>query len=158
METDRIEREIEIDAPQERVWEVITEGEHIGVWFGNGEPVKVDLNPGGVMIIDHGHHGTYLMSIVDVDAPRRFSFRWAAAYHDVLATPENSTLVEFTLEPAASGTRLRVTESGFDALNVPEEMRERVSIENHSAGWTEVIKRIDRHAHGEELSPLVPCE
>jgi uncharacterized protein YndB with AHSA1/START domain len=161
METDRVERTIEIEAPVERVWAVITESEHIGVWFGDGTPAKVDLTPGGVMIFDHAHHGRHLTTIVDVDAPHRFSFLWAAGFPGTQATTENSTLVEFTLEPIASGTLLKVTESGFDALeamDIPAEMRDKVSIESHSAGWTEVIKRIDRHVRGEELPPLVSSE
>lgn len=161
METDRVERKIEIQAPVERVWDVITQGEHIGVWFGDGTPAKVDLTPGGVMILDHGHHGRHLTSIVEVDAPRRFSFLWAAGLPGTLATTENSTLVEFTLEAVASGTLLTVVESGFDALktmDIPAEMWDKVSIESHSAGWTEVIKRIDRHVRGEDLPPLVSSE
>jgi uncharacterized protein YndB with AHSA1/START domain len=33
---DRIEREVTIDAPPERVWELVTEAEHLGRWFGSG--------------------------------------------------------------------------------------------------------------------------
>ena len=39
---DRIEREITIAAPIERVWAVITEPEHVGKWFGQGPPARID--------------------------------------------------------------------------------------------------------------------
>ena len=36
MKPDRIERDIVIAAPIERVWKVLTAPEHVGVWFGQG--------------------------------------------------------------------------------------------------------------------------
>jgi uncharacterized protein YndB with AHSA1/START domain len=38
---DATERDILISAPIERVWAVATEPEHVGVWFGSGEPDKL---------------------------------------------------------------------------------------------------------------------
>ncbi len=35
MATDRIEREIVIGAPPQRVWQVLTEAEHVSRWFGD---------------------------------------------------------------------------------------------------------------------------
>src|ERR1700760_80299 len=113
MSTDRIEKEIEISASVERVWEVLTEAEHVALWFGNGKPIEVDLRAGGEMTLDHGVHGTYRTVIVEVDPPRHSAYRWAAGFPDELATEDNSTLVEFDLVPTAAGTLLKVTESGF---------------------------------------------
>jgi uncharacterized protein YndB with AHSA1/START domain len=39
---DRIEREIAIAAPIERVWELVTEPEHVGRWFGDAG-AEIDL-------------------------------------------------------------------------------------------------------------------
>ena len=33
----------------ERVWAVLTEPGHLGVWFGQGTPAEVDLHPGGII-------------------------------------------------------------------------------------------------------------
>src|ERR1700722_3498168 len=98
MTTDRIEREVKVSAPIEAVWAVLTDPAHVGTWFGTGTPADIDLRPGGVMVLDHGDHGTYPTLIVSVEPPRMFSYRWASAYPGVVATEENSTLVEFTLE------------------------------------------------------------
>ncbi len=38
MHADRIEQEIVIAAPVERVWAVLSEPEHVGRWFGHGKP------------------------------------------------------------------------------------------------------------------------
>jgi uncharacterized protein YndB with AHSA1/START domain len=156
MSADRIEREISISAPIERVWAVLTEPDHVGVWFGGGGPAEVDLRPGGVMVLDHGEHGTYPTVIVTVDAPRSFSYRWASAYPGVVATEVNSTLVEFTLESIDDGTRLRVVESGFESLTIPAEREGSAGFESHSQGWTEVVAKLGKYAEGADESPLLP--
>jgi uncharacterized protein YndB with AHSA1/START domain len=46
MDHDRIERKALINAPQERVWELLTEAEHLGRWFGDAG-AEIDLRPGG---------------------------------------------------------------------------------------------------------------
>ncbi len=46
----------------------------------------------------------------------------------------NSTLVEFTLEPVAEGTRVRIVESGFDALDCTAEQRVAAVVSN-TGGW-----------------------
>ena len=156
MSANRIEREVKISAPIERVWSVLTESSHIGTWFGTGAPAEIDLRPGGVMMLDHGEHGTYPTLIVNVDPPRAFSYRWASAYPGVLATQENSTLVEFTLEPATDGTLLRVVESGFNALAIPAERERSAGFQSHSEGWTGVVAKFAEYAEGRHESPLLP--
>ncbi|MGW2627986.1 SRPBCC family protein [Streptomyces chattanoogensis] len=143
---DRIEREITIAAPVERVWSVLTEPEHVGSWFGQGEPTPVDLRPGGIMHLDHGEYGQFPTVIVEVDPPRFFSYRWASAHPGDVATAHNSTLVEFTLTPEGDGTRLRVVESGFAGLHIPEERRRTASYESHSEGWSAQVKNIQQYA------------
>jgi uncharacterized protein YndB with AHSA1/START domain len=54
MVADSIEREIVITAPADRVWDVLTQAEFLGAWFGSGGPAEVDLRPGGRMVFDHG--------------------------------------------------------------------------------------------------------
>jgi uncharacterized protein YndB with AHSA1/START domain len=157
MGADRIEREIAISASPERVWEVLTEPEHVGTWFGVGVPAEVDLRPGGLMRIDHGEHGRYSTLIVHVDPPRAFSYRWASAYPDVVATVVNSTLVEFSLEPIAGGPLLRVVESGFDALQIPLERERDAGFESHSSGWSGVIEKLGAYAEGRDSSALLPA-
>jgi uncharacterized protein YndB with AHSA1/START domain len=155
MGADRIEREIAIAASPERVWEVLTEPTHVGTWFGVGSPAEVDLRPGGIMKIDHGEYGSYATLIVNVDPPRAFSYRWASAYPDVVATEENSTLVEFSLEAVSGGTLLKVVESGFDAIEIPAEREDSAGYESHSKGWSGVIEKLGAYAEGSDNSPLM---
>lgn len=73
------------------------------------------------------------MRVETVSPPRAFSFRWI---HGTGAEPSpgNSTLVEFTLSAEGDGTRLRVVESGFPALDWPEDEKARYADEN-TRGW-----------------------
>jgi uncharacterized protein YndB with AHSA1/START domain len=146
MSKDRIERDITIAAPIERVWAVLTEPEHVGSWFGQGKPTPVDLRPGGTMFLDHGEWGQFPTTIVKVDPPRCFSYRWASAHPGEQAVEGNSTLVEFTLTPDGDGTHLRVVETGFADLVIPEERKDSASYESHSAGWTEQVVNIQKYA------------
>ncbi|HEV3268118.1 MAG TPA: SRPBCC family protein [Acidimicrobiales bacterium] len=139
MNTDQIEREVVINAPIERVWSALTEPKGVSSWFSNGGDVSIDLRAGGIMTFDQGHHGAFKTVIVSVTPPHEFSFRWASGYPGVLATEENSTLVEFTLRETPAGTVLRVVESGFDALDIPGEF------ENHSKGWKSVITEMEKY-------------
>ncbi|MFI7098830.1 SRPBCC family protein [Streptomyces sp. NPDC050161] len=144
-DTDRIEREISIAAPVARVWAVLTEPEHVGNWFGQGEPTPVDLRPGGLMHLDHGPYGQFPTTIVRVEPPHRFAYRWASGHPGEVAVEGNSTLVEFTLTPEGDGTRLRVVESGFDTIDIPEG-RTGASYESHAEGWSGQTENIRQYA------------
>lgn len=156
MTEDRIERAIEIRAPIDKVWAVLTEPEHVGRWFGTGSPVEIDLRPGGVMVLDHGEHGTYATVFVAIDPPRALSYRWAAGYPGQVATEENATLVEFTLEPAGDGTLLRVVETGFASLAVPAGREDSAGYESHADGWSAVVRRLGAYVEGDPAEPLAP--
>jgi uncharacterized protein YndB with AHSA1/START domain len=151
MSKDRIEREIRIDAPVQRVWAVITEPEHVGAWFGQGGPARIDLRPGGIMYFDHGLPGEYPARIEKVEPPHYFAYRWAAAFPGQVANEGNSTLVEFFLEPDGDGTHLRLVESGFEALTIPAEREQWAGYDSHSEGWT--VKLAEAGAYAERLDP-----
>ncbi|MFD8543973.1 SRPBCC family protein [Streptomyces sp. NPDC059649] len=146
-ERNRIEREISIAAPVERVWAVLTEPEHVGSWFGQGAPTPVDLRPGGIMHLDHGEYGQFPTTIVTVEPPHRFSYRWASAHPGEVAVEGNSTLVEFTLTPEGDGgTRLRVVETGFAEIEIPEDRIKTAGYESHSEGWTAQMENVRQYA------------
>lgn len=145
MTEDRVERTVHIAATAERVWDVLTTPEHIGHWFGSGDPATVDLRPDGVMVLEPGKDERYLARVVKVDPPRYLSFRWASAYPNVLADDTNSTLVEFQLTADGVTTNLTVCESGFASLTIPPGREDFASHASHSHGWTEVLQNIARY-------------
>ena len=146
MTTDRIERETTIEAPVERVWELLTEAEHLGAWFGDAG-AEIDLRPGGAMALSFEEHGTVRARVERVEPQRLFAYRWASAM-DAEPAEGASTLVEFTLEPAGDGTLLRVVESGFAALDVPAEDIER-RIRENTGGWEQQLRNVAEHARSE---------
>jgi uncharacterized protein YndB with AHSA1/START domain len=135
MVPDQIERETVIDAPVERVWELITQAEHLGRWFGDAG-AEIDARPGGAMVLRWADHGTSRGRVVAVEPHTRFSYRWAPFEDPGGDEPAegNSTLVEFTLQPEGDGTRLRVVESGFASLATSEEQRA-ANHKGNTRGW-----------------------
>jgi uncharacterized protein YndB with AHSA1/START domain len=134
--TDAITRETRIAASPRRVWDVVTRAEHIGCWFGDAG-AELDLRPGGLLRLHYTEYGTYLGRVEEVVPMERFSFRWARP-QDTEPAAGNSTLVEFRLYPDGDGTRLVVTESGFDQLDGSLDERARYRAGNVE-GWEQVI-------------------
>ena len=131
MVPERVEREILIDAPLEVVWSVITEPEHISGWFSDS--AEIDLRPGGkITLVWEGRH-TEHGRVEQVEPPGFFSFRWLRGSATEVRDG-NSTLVEFSLSAEGEGTRLRVVETGFSNLDLPEAEQAR-DAEGHREGW-----------------------
>src|SRR5262245_56920014 len=122
MVANTIEREIQVAAPAERVWSVLTDTDFLGGWFGRGKPVDLDLRPGGLLLFDHGVHGALPCRIQAVESPRLLSLRWSQSLEaGSEPTDDNSTLVEITLQSDGDGTRVRFLESGFAQVKLPED-------------------------------------
>jgi uncharacterized protein YndB with AHSA1/START domain len=144
--TDRIEKTIELKAPVSRVWRALTDYEEFGTWFR----AKLDgpFVPGAVSrgrIAYPGYEHLRWEAVVQKMEPERyFSFTW----HPYAIDPgqdysgETPTLVEFTLEKTATGTRLSVVESGFDKL--PPERRD-LAFRMNEKGWSAQVENIARH-------------
>jgi uncharacterized protein YndB with AHSA1/START domain len=145
MSPDRIEREITIAAPVDRVWSVLTDAEHINGWFADAG-AELDLRPGGALVMSWKQHGTTRARVEAVEPPHRFAYRWTAHHAEQGAEPGegNSTLVEFTLAPEGDATRLRVVETGFAALATGDDQR-RANYDDNVGGWKQVLDRLDAH-------------
>jgi uncharacterized protein YndB with AHSA1/START domain len=135
-----VEREILIEASPEVVWGVITEPEQISRWFSDDADVEGRVGVDGTLTWKPGGRGAdkefdliVPIRVVEAEPFRRFSFRWN---HPRGARPDecNSALVEFSLIEQARGTRLRVLESGIDAVTHDEEGKARY-LEDHERGW-----------------------
>lgn len=140
--TDRVEHEVVVAAPAERLWEVLTRPEHIGRWF-EAMNVELDLRPGGAMVLASQEFGKFHAVVERVEPPRRFAFRWAR-HPDTPVAEGTATLVEFTLEPEGAGTRVRVVESGFAATDAVKVDQARHA-EANSQGWRQVLESLRRY-------------
>jgi uncharacterized protein YndB with AHSA1/START domain len=145
--TDRIERAVLIAAPLERVWDLITNPEHLGRWFGDAG-AEVDLRPGGALSLSWREHGTVRGRVETVEPPHRFVWRWLAEMgSDAEPTPANSTLTEFTLAPEGDGTRVVVVESGFDGLEIDAAARA-ARLASNTKGWAHELADLAAYAGG----------
>jgi uncharacterized protein YndB with AHSA1/START domain len=146
MTPDTIERETTIEAPVERVWELLTQADHVGRWFGDAG-AEIDLREGGAMVMHWREHGSSRARIETVEPHTRFAYRWAPYKDPGGEEPVegNSTLVEFTLTPEGGGTRLRVVESGFASLATTDEQRA-ANHAGNSSGWTAELADLVEYA------------
>lgn len=131
---DRIEREITIDAPVGRVWQLVAEP---GWWIGEGDTSgQRRYREGDFEVIEDPRYGKFPVRVVGAEPNRYAAFRWAAGTAGTEPREGNSTLVEFWLSELSGGkTLVRVLESGFAALAIPEDDRTR-SVERNTQGWT----------------------
>jgi len=155
--TDRIEKQVLLRAPLERVWRAVSDAGEFGSWFGvefNGSfapgaritgkivPTKADPE---VAESQKPYEGTAFEFTVDRMEPERlFSFRWHpfAVDPNVDYSSEQPTLVVFELKKVATGTLLTVTESGFDG--VPLARRAKAFAMNEG-GWTAQMMLIEKY-------------
>jgi uncharacterized protein YndB with AHSA1/START domain len=147
--TDRIEKQILLRAPRSRVWRALTDFEEFGAWFRvklEG-PFAVGRSTKGKITYPGYEHLTMEVIVERMDAERLFAFRWHPYAVDPNAdySKEPTTLVEFKLEDASGGTKLTVSESGFD--EVPAERRDE-AFRMNSDGWAEQTQNIKRHVDG----------
>ena len=155
--TDRIEKSVLLRAPRERVWRAISDSKQFGRWFGvqfDG-PFVAGASIVGKMVTttvdaevakrQEAYKGHRFEFVVDRIEPMRFfSFRWHPFAMDssVDYSKEPSTLVAFVLEEVQDGTKLTVTESGFD--QIPIERRAKAFAANEG-GWTAQMKLIEKY-------------
>jgi uncharacterized protein YndB with AHSA1/START domain len=144
--TDRMERQIVLDAPRERVWRALTDVGEFSRWFGVRfeTPFAPGAEVAGALTSPRYAHVTLRVWIETMDAPDRFAFRWHphALDPDVDYSKEPTTLVTFTLESVDGGTLLRVVETGFDAI---PESRRALALMAVTNGWAAQLKNVARH-------------
>jgi uncharacterized protein YndB with AHSA1/START domain len=155
MNTDRIEKQVVLHAPLDRVWRAISDSQEFGQWFGvridgpfvAGTSVTATITgttvDEEVAEMQRPHAGAKATwQIVAMEPPRRFAYRWHPfSVENVDYGNEPTTLVEFTLSETADGVLLRIIESGFD--DIPQSRRAD-AFEANSGGWakqTELVRK-----------------
>ncbi|HEY2470066.1 MAG TPA: SRPBCC family protein [Terracidiphilus sp.] len=155
MDTNRIEKRIELRAPVSRVWRAITDYREFGRWFKvrlEGPFIPGQVSRGQITYPSY-EHVTWEALIEKMEPESLFSFSWPHAKSfektdkpaDYPSAPK--TLVEFRLQPipgdpVRGGTLLILTESGFD--NIPADWRPE-AFRRNDGGWTEQMKNIESH-------------
>lgn len=121
------ETEIDIAAPPEEVFRLLTEADGMVAWMG--EHARLEPRPDGRFEVDVTGipvRGSYLV----VDPPRRVVVTWGVAGNDTFG-PGTST-VEFLLTPTPEGTHLRLTHGDLPGPEVAP----------HKTGWAHYLPRL----------------
>ncbi|HEX4378159.1 MAG TPA: SRPBCC family protein [Steroidobacteraceae bacterium] len=157
MNTDRIEKEILLNAPLERVWNALSDSKRFGFWFGvdfDGpfiagarttgriRPTRVDPE---VAALQESHAGTPFTFRVDRIEPMRcIAFRWHpyAIDSNIDYSNEPTTLITFELQPVGETTRLKLTESGFDQIPMSRRLE---AFQANDGGWSHQMKLIGKY-------------
>jgi len=145
--TDRIERQIVINAPRSRVWRALADAGEFGSWFGvafEGQAFVAGQRTQGRITHPGYEHLKFEVQVERVEPERVLAFRWHpyAVDPSVDYSKEPTTLVVFELADAPGGTLLKLVESGFDAIPAA---RRAEAFRMNSGGWDAQMQNIARH-------------
>ena len=139
--TDRIEKKVQLSAPQSRVWRAISDAKEFGEWFGTR--LSGRFAPGqrirGPITMPEYAHLSFEVVVDRMEPERLFSWRWQPGGDPDVDPTEPMTLVVFELEEVPEGTRLTVTESGFDRIPIPRRSK---AYRENDEGWTGQLENL----------------
>lgn len=134
-----VRRSILIAAPIDKVWQAVTQPEHISRWFGTTELDGSDVGATGRMTF--GSNDPIPLRIEAIDEPHSVSYCWsnddALGTHPTEVDDATATVFTFTLEVVGDSTRLTVLETGFDRTSAPAE-----NMRSHVDGWTSELDKL----------------
>jgi uncharacterized protein YndB with AHSA1/START domain len=117
-----VERETQVEASPEEVWEALTDDDRLSEWLA--PDVELDPTEGGEIAVRDGDDertGT----VETVEELERLTFTWTRP-------GEGESFVEFTIEPLPAGTRVRVVETPIGPTSMA------------SGGWGPRLVRLHR--------------
>jgi uncharacterized protein YndB with AHSA1/START domain len=145
MELGTIERDIHVEASPEVVFAVISRPEHVREWWPDDARFEPVAGAEGELVWRHAETGERIavaFAVVEVDPPRRFSFRWA---HAGPGATGPSLLVTVDLSPAEGGTLVHLSETGFREMGWEAAVLEERYVE-HGHGWDHFLPRLAAYA------------
>ena len=145
--TDSITKTTHVRAPLDRVWRAISDHREFGQWFqvNLDQPFAAGQESTGKMTYP-GYEGyPWRAQVVAVEPPHRLAYEWVPGSDgpDEDFDAGLRTTVEFLLAEEGDGTRVTITETGFD--KVPEARRES-ALRDNTGGWEEQAKFLQEYA------------
>ncbi len=153
--SDKIEKTVTLKAPLAKVWKAISDSAAFGTWFGmsiEGPFVEGKTVLGAIaktQVDDEiaRHQEPYVgmrceLRIERIVPMKLFSFRWHPGADASMGPDDPMTRVDFALQEVAGGTRLTITESGFEGL--PLERRAKAFADNEG-GWEAQLSLIAKY-------------
>jgi uncharacterized protein YndB with AHSA1/START domain len=106
-QTEAVSFEFDLPHSPEKVWRALTDPALLTEWLL--PVVELKLEPGAPFTFKTQPHpgwdGIVNCRILEIEAQRKLSYTWDVPFLD--------TVVTFTLQPTATGTRLSLVQSGF---------------------------------------------
>lgn len=153
--SNKIEKTTTLKAPLAKVWRAISDSAAFGTWFGmtiDGPFVEGQTVMGAIaktQVDDEvaKHQEPYVgmpceLRIERIVPLKLFAFRWHPGTDPDLEPSAPTTLVTFEIEEVPDGTRLTITESGFEAL--PIERRAKAFTESEG-GWAAQLSLVAKY-------------
>jgi uncharacterized protein YndB with AHSA1/START domain len=154
---DSIVKTTVLKAPRDRVWRAVSDSQQYGAWFGArfdgaftaGAKLTATIVPteadADVAKSQEPYRGrTFTFQVERVEPPRLISFRWHPAAVDPTLDYANepTTLIVFELEEVDGGTKLTITESGFDKIPLA---RRAEAFKMNEGGWQAQLMLIEKY-------------
>jgi uncharacterized protein YndB with AHSA1/START domain len=110
-QTESLTFDFDLPHAPEKVWRALTDPALLAQWLLPVLDNELDLEPGADFTFKTDPHpgwdGVVSCRFLEIEPRRKLSYAWTVPFLD--------TVVTFTLTPTASGTRLSLVQSGFEA-------------------------------------------
>ncbi len=147
--SDRIEKKVLLRASRARVWRAVTDAGEFGSWFRAKleSGFAVGKRVSGRVTYPGYENLKFEVTVERMDAEQLFSFRWHPFAVDpgVDYSKEPTTLVVFELEEVPDGTRLTITETGFDGIPLA---RRAQAFKMNDQGWAAQARLVEKYVAG----------
>lgn len=130
----------DLAAPREKVWAALTTAEGWTSWFS--QAVHGVFAEGETLALEFSADCLCYAVITEMSPKDAFAYRWHPGEDcPVDRYPESEmTDVRFELTDLPGGTRLTLTESGFE--RIPEDRRP-MALKNNTEGWHEELAKLE---------------
>lgn len=147
MEQVAVERSIWINASRTRAWRAVTEPEHLNQWYATYYHWEIPALQVGTTVRfynkdDNADH--QIARIEVVDPPRKFTLRWEPDPR----YPAMTLITTFMLEEENGGTRVTISESGYEAL--PDDVRQ-TWFDATAGGYTMSMENLKAYLEGRKV-------
>ena len=141
--TDRIQKSMVLNAARSRVWRALTDSKQFGQWFQARVegPFVAGKQVSGPVTYPGYEHMRFEVTVEQMEPERLFSWRWQPGGDSNPDPAEPTTLVVFELEEVPEGTRITVTETGFDRIPVARRAKAYRENDNGWAGQFEAFRK-----------------
>ncbi|MCY9670052.1 SRPBCC domain-containing protein [Paenibacillus alginolyticus] len=136
-----IEKQRKIHATAKTVWNILTNPVSIKQWLGVtiqtdwmvGHPISFSFTWDGKAFEDKGH-------LLKLEALQTFAYDYWSGFSGTADSPENYSMIEFTLKDNENKTMLKLNHSNFSTLTM---------YEHSDKNWEETLDTIKKLAEEE---------